>query len=78
MAADDIRKIVPDLTDEEVARSDFGEYTAEQYFDDLGRITQYYIDPDLAEIIVHREYRHRALDARARHPLHAQLWPPGL
>ena len=50
--ADDIRKIVPDLTDEEVARSDFGEYTAEQYLDDLGRITQYYIDPDLAEIIV--------------------------
>ncbi len=52
--ADDIRKIVPDLTDEEVARSDFGEYTAEQYLDDLGRITQYYIDPDLAEIIVNQ------------------------
>jgi tricarballylate dehydrogenase len=50
--AEDIRKIVPDLTDEEVARTDFGEYTEEQYLDDLGRITQYYIDPDLAEIIV--------------------------
>ena len=42
--ADDIRKVVPDLTDQEIASTDFGEYTAEQYFDDLGRITQYYID----------------------------------
>ena len=50
--ADDIKKIVPDLSDDEIARSDFGEYTAEQYLDDLGRITQYYIDPDLAEVIV--------------------------
>ena len=50
--AADIKKIVPDLTDDEIARTDFGEYSAEQYLDDLGRITQYYIDPDLAEIIV--------------------------
>ena len=50
--AEDIRKIVPDLTDEEIARTDFGTYTAEDYLDDLGRITQYYIDPDLAETIV--------------------------
>ncbi|HSQ04975.1 MAG TPA: FAD-dependent tricarballylate dehydrogenase TcuA [Burkholderiales bacterium] len=50
--AEDIRKIVPDLTDEEIARTDFGRYTAEDYLDDLGRITQYYIDPDLAETIV--------------------------
>jgi tricarballylate dehydrogenase len=50
--ADDIKKIVPDLSDDEIARTDFGEYTAEQYFDDLGRVTQYYIDPDLAEVLV--------------------------
>jgi tricarballylate dehydrogenase len=50
--ADDIKKIVPDLTDEEIARTEFGQYTAEDYLDDLGRITQYYIDPDLAETIV--------------------------
>ncbi|MBI1965536.1 MAG: FAD-dependent tricarballylate dehydrogenase TcuA [Betaproteobacteria bacterium] len=50
--AADIRNIVPDLTDEEIARTDFGQYTAEDYLDDLGRITQYYIDPDLAETIV--------------------------
>ena len=50
--AEDIKKVVPDLTDDEIARTDFGKYTAEQYLDDLGRITQYYIDPDLAETIV--------------------------
>ncbi len=50
--ADDIKAIVPDLTKEEIERTDFGEYSREQYFDDLFNITQFYIDPDLAEIIV--------------------------
>ena len=40
---------MPDLTEHEIASTDFGEYSAEKYLDDLGRITQYYIDPDLAE-----------------------------
>jgi tricarballylate dehydrogenase len=53
---EDIRKVVPDLTDDEIARSDFGQYTAEDYLDDLGRITQYYIDPDLAEAIVKNSF----------------------
>lgn len=50
--AEDIRRIVPDLTDAEIARTDFGEYSRETYLDDLFTITQYYIDPDLAETIV--------------------------
>ena len=29
--ADDIRKVVPDLTEQDIANTDFGEYTAEQY-----------------------------------------------
>ena len=28
--ADDIKRVVPDLTDEEIARTDFGRYTAEE------------------------------------------------
>jgi tricarballylate dehydrogenase len=48
----DIKAIVPDLTEDEIQRSDFGQYSREDYLDDLGRITQYYIDPDLAEVIV--------------------------
>ena len=51
--ADDIRKAVPDLTEQELAMTDFGEYTAEQYFDDLGRITQYNTEPELADVLVH-------------------------
>ncbi|HEY4072160.1 MAG TPA: FAD-dependent tricarballylate dehydrogenase TcuA [Herbaspirillum sp.] len=50
--APDIKAIVPDLTDDEIERSDFGQYSRADYLDDLGRITQYYIDPDLAEVIV--------------------------
>ena len=50
---EDIKNFV-DLTEEEIANTDFAEYTAEQFLDDLGRITEYRIDPDLAEILVHR------------------------
>src|SRR6478735_8160756 len=50
--AQDIKRVVPDLSDSDIARTDFGEYSAENYLDDLGRITQYYIDPDLAETLV--------------------------
>ena len=51
---EDIRQFVPDLTEEEIASTDFGQYTTDQFFDDLGRTTEYRIDPDLAEILVHR------------------------
>lgn len=54
--ADDIKAVVPDLTDEEIAKTDFGEYSRDQYFDDLFSITQYYIDPDLAEVIVDNSF----------------------
>ena len=50
--AEDIRKVVPDLTDQELAVTDFGAYARETYLDDLFRITQYHIDADLAEVIV--------------------------
>ena len=50
--AQDIKRVVPDLSDADIARTDFGEYSRETYLDDLGRITQYFIDPDLAETLV--------------------------
>jgi tricarballylate dehydrogenase len=50
--AEDIRRYCPDLTDDEVAISDFGTYTEEQFFEDMARITQYRTDPDLCEILV--------------------------
>jgi tricarballylate dehydrogenase len=50
--ADDIRAFCPDLTDAEMEISDFGRYTEEDFFDDMGRITQYRTDPDLCELLV--------------------------
>jgi tricarballylate dehydrogenase len=51
---DDLRRLMPDLTDEEVARTDFGTYTEDQFFDDMGRVTQFRCDPDLTDILVRR------------------------
>src|SRR3954470_412165 len=51
---DDLRALMPDLTDAEVGRADFGTYTAAQFFDDMGRITEYRTDPDLCELLVGR------------------------
>jgi tricarballylate dehydrogenase len=52
--ADDIRALAPDLTDQEMAVSDFGSYTESDFFDDMARITQNRTDPDLCEILVKR------------------------
>jgi tricarballylate dehydrogenase len=47
-----LRALMPDLTDEEIARTDFGSYTEEQFFDDMARVTENRCDPDLTEILV--------------------------
>ena len=52
---DDLRRLMPDLTDEEVARTDFGTYTEEQFFDDMGaRHRSTAPIPTCAEILVKR------------------------
>src|SRR6516162_10492966 len=51
---DDLRALMPDLTDDEVAKADFGTYTEEKFFDDMGRVTEYRTDPDLCEVLVKR------------------------
>ncbi len=49
---EDLKKVIPDLTAEEIARTDFGTYTAEQFLDDMARVTEYRCDPDLTEVLV--------------------------
>jgi tricarballylate dehydrogenase len=49
---DDLRALMPDLTDAEVASADFGTYGEAQFFDDMGRITEYRTDPALCETLV--------------------------
>jgi len=51
---DDLKKAMPDLSAEEIARTDFGAYTADQFLDDMARVTEYRCDPDLTEILVKR------------------------
>ena len=50
--AEDIIALAPDLTPDEIASSDFGVYTENEFFDDMARITQHRTDPDLCEILV--------------------------
>jgi tricarballylate dehydrogenase len=51
---DDLKRAIPDLTAEEIARTDFGTYTEEQFLDDMARVTEYRCDPDLTELLVKR------------------------
>jgi tricarballylate dehydrogenase len=53
---DDLAQLIPDLTEEEKKTHDYGSYTADHYFDDMGRITQYRTDPDLCEILISRSF----------------------
>jgi tricarballylate dehydrogenase len=51
---EDLKRVMPDLSAEEIARTDFGTYTEEQFLDDMARVTEYRCDPDLTEILVKR------------------------
>ncbi len=48
---EDIRQVVPDLSDEDALSTDFGEYPIERYMEDLGRVTEYRTDPELAHAV---------------------------
>ena len=52
----DLAQVIPDLTEDEKKTHDFGTYTSDQYYDDMGRITQYRTDPDLCELLVSRSF----------------------
>jgi tricarballylate dehydrogenase len=49
---DDLRRLMPDLTDEEVGATDFGAYPEAQFFEDMGRVTDYRTDPELCDRLV--------------------------
>ncbi len=48
---EDLKQVI-ELSPDEIARSDFGTYTEEQFFDDMARLTEYRCDPDLTEVLV--------------------------
>lgn len=49
---EDLLQLIPDLTAAEIESADFGTYTREQFLDDMGRLTNYRTDPDMAELLV--------------------------
>src|SRR5215472_14956566 len=51
-----ILELVPDLSPEMIRDSDFGSYSEENYYEDLGRVTEYRTDPELADILVSRSF----------------------
>src|SRR5258707_2973469 len=48
---DDLLKFC-ELSEQELATSDFGTYTQDKYYDDLGRLTDYKSNPDMAEQLI--------------------------
>ena len=53
---DELCQVIPDITEDEKQNVDFGTYTAEQFFDDMGRITNFRTDPDLCETLVNNSF----------------------
>ncbi len=53
---DDLLPIAPDIADLDLGNVDFGSYTREQYFDDMGRLTEYRSDPELTDILISNSY----------------------
>jgi tricarballylate dehydrogenase len=53
--AEDLARLI-DLSPDELARTDFGTYTSDQFLDDMARVTEYRCDPDLTEILVKQSF----------------------
>lgn len=53
---DDLRRLMPHLTDDEVAITDFGSYPEDAFFSDLAKVSEYRSDPDMAELLVTRSF----------------------
>jgi tricarballylate dehydrogenase len=53
---EDLQKVMPDLTEQEIETTDFGTYTEDQFFDDMFRVTQFRTNPDLCEVLVRRSF----------------------
>jgi tricarballylate dehydrogenase len=53
---DDMRPMVPDLTDEEASKIDVGAYSTADFFEDIMHVTEYAADKKLTHILVDRSY----------------------
>ncbi|MCK9381852.1 MAG: FAD-dependent tricarballylate dehydrogenase TcuA [Sulfuritalea sp.] len=53
---DDLLKVMPDLSEEEIKNTDFGTYTEDDFFDDMFRVTRFRTDPVLSEMLVKQSF----------------------
>src|ERR1700686_3324239 len=53
---EDLIALAPDIRDLDLANIDFGSYTAEQYYDDMHRLTEYRCDPELTDVLIGDSY----------------------
>jgi tricarballylate dehydrogenase len=51
---DELRELMPDLSDREVEVTDFGSYPASAFYNDMARVTDFRADPDLVEVLTSR------------------------
>ena len=49
---EDLKRVLPDLSDEEIGNAEFGTYTSDDFFDDMFRVTRFRADADLVEALV--------------------------
>ena len=70
---EDLMALMPDLTEQEIAQTDFGTYTEDQFFDDMYRVTEYRTDPELTEVLVRRS-RETLRWMRAKGVRFAPIW----
>ena len=50
----ELKKLMPDLSTEEIENTDFGAYTEDQFFEDMVRVTEYRSNPDLVDLLIKR------------------------
>jgi len=53
---DDMRPMLPDLTDEEAAKMEVGKYSTSDFFEDVMQVTEYAADKPLTNILVDQSY----------------------
>src|SRR5262245_44612419 len=70
---EDLKALMPDLTEQEIAQTDFGTYTEDQFFDDMYRVTEYRTDPELVEVLV-KQSRPTLRWMRAKGVRFAPIW----
>ncbi|MGV9796504.1 FAD-dependent tricarballylate dehydrogenase TcuA [Mycobacterium sp. NPDC003449] len=53
---EDVLELCPELSEDDLASTDFGAYTQDDFYNDMCRVTEYRTDPDLTDIIVKKSF----------------------